>query len=80
VERQLPKPDLRHETPGFPCAIDAFVQLVDFLEGQALGFVDEEVDEEDADEAVFFGGRKMLVRGFLKGELWWRESGREEQG
>lgn len=28
------------------------VQLIDFLQGQTLGFVDEEVDERDADEAA----------------------------
>lgn len=28
------------------------VQLIDFLEGQTLGFIDEEVDKSDTDEAA----------------------------
>lgn len=41
--------------PGF---VDSTVQLVDLFEGEAFGFVDEEPDECDADEAetgCFFG-------------------------
>lgn len=34
--------------PGF---VDSAVQLVDLFEGEAFGFVDEEPDECDADEA-----------------------------
>lgn len=41
--------------PGF---VDSTVELVDLFEGEAFGFVDEEPDECDADEAEtgwFFG-------------------------
>lgn len=34
--------------PGF---VDSTVELVDLFEGEAFGFVDEEPDECDADEA-----------------------------
>jgi len=36
---------------GLVCLRDFVVELVDLLEGQALGLVDEEVDKRDADEA-----------------------------
>lgn len=36
----------------FPRVADLLVQLVDLLEGEALGLVDHEVDEEDAEEAA----------------------------
>lgn len=47
--------------PGF---VDSAVQLVDLFEGEAFGFVDEEPDECDADEAetvYFFGGVSFLT-------------------
>lgn len=53
--------------PGF---VDSTVQLVDLFEGEAFGFVDEEPDECDADEAetgCFFG----LVFGYTQMGLVW---------
>jgi hypothetical protein len=40
--------------------LDAFVEFVDFLEGQTFGLVDHEVDEEDADETIC-GSEKRSV-------------------
>lgn len=49
--------------PGF---VDSAVQLVDLFEGEAFGFVDEEPDECDAEEAetgcCFFGKFLALRR------------------
>jgi hypothetical protein len=43
--------DGRDEALALPRLADLAVELVDLLEGQALGLVDHEVDEGDADEA-----------------------------
>lgn len=64
--------------PGF---VDSAVQLVDLFEGEAFGFVDEEPDECDADEAEtgwffwvsfwvyadwdWFGGGEFFLGGLL---------------
>lgn len=53
--------------PGF---VDSTVQLVDLFEGEAFGFVDEEPDECDADEAetgCFFN--------FLGVSFWYTQMG-----
>lgn len=60
--------------PGF---VDSAVELVDLFEGEAFGFVDEEPDECDADEAEtgcflglgFWYTQMGLVWGFLGGLL-----------
>lgn len=45
------KTDFRAEFGAEPGFVDSAVQLVDLFEGEAFGFVDEEPDECDADEA-----------------------------
>lgn len=60
--------------PGF---VDSTVELVDLFEGEAFGFVDEEPDECDADEAetgwflvsfwVYADGMGLGVGGFFWG-------------
>ncbi len=42
----------RREVLGLASRRDSLVQLVDLLERESLGLVDEEVDEGDADEAA----------------------------
>ena len=60
--------DLRTERLALPRLGDDAVELVDLLQGQALGLVDEEVDEGDADEAAGAPGR-VRVSGLYLSEV-----------
>ena len=48
----LPERHGRREALRFASRRDSLVQLVDLLERETLGLVDEEIDEGDADEAA----------------------------
>lgn len=45
--------DRGHEVAGLPCIRDFGIELVDLFEGQTFGFVDAEIDEGDADDALW---------------------------
>lgn len=63
------------ETVGLPCLGDSLVHLVDVLEGETLGLVDEGPDEGDTDEAASTPDKEDLglevgVAGTLVDHVW----------